>query len=248
MARRFAGELRIPLPGTAAVLRLLRLTKSTRSPYDALMLQLHDRMKARRGVSGGRAAHARRFSRRLDVDGVYRSGEPRRARGAASARADISFAGRRDDRSRALAAACPRAAQRAGASPDSLARPSCARRRPAALPARYFARSNENRHLHEVTDAVGRRAVQQIGQKPVAVRGHRDEIDVLCSATLTSSVAGSPIARCVSALIPAAASSVCSRSRYARSPRISSDSRSCSSSKWRAAHPSATCTSSSSRP
>ena len=45
VARRFAGALRIPLPGTAAVLRLLRLTKSTRSPYDALMLQLHDRMK-----------------------------------------------------------------------------------------------------------------------------------------------------------------------------------------------------------
>jgi hypothetical protein len=45
VARRFAGDLRVPPPGTSAVLRLLRLTKSRRSPYDALMLQLHDRMK-----------------------------------------------------------------------------------------------------------------------------------------------------------------------------------------------------------
>ena len=36
----------MPLPGSAALLRLLRITKTTRSPYDALMLQLHDRMKA----------------------------------------------------------------------------------------------------------------------------------------------------------------------------------------------------------
>jgi hypothetical protein len=46
VARRFAGDLRIPLPGSGALLRVLRLTKSRRSPYDALMLQLHDRMKA----------------------------------------------------------------------------------------------------------------------------------------------------------------------------------------------------------
>ena len=46
VARRFARELRMPWPGSAAVRRLFRITKSTRSPYDALMLQLHDRMKA----------------------------------------------------------------------------------------------------------------------------------------------------------------------------------------------------------
>jgi hypothetical protein len=46
VASRFAPELRMPLPGSAALLRLLRITKTTRSPYDALMLQLHDRMKA----------------------------------------------------------------------------------------------------------------------------------------------------------------------------------------------------------
>jgi hypothetical protein len=45
-ARRFAAALRLPLSGTALALRWLRITKSRRSPYDALMLQLHDRMKA----------------------------------------------------------------------------------------------------------------------------------------------------------------------------------------------------------
>jgi hypothetical protein len=46
IAARFAPRLRLPLPGTAELQRLLRLTKSRRSAYDALMLQLHDRMKA----------------------------------------------------------------------------------------------------------------------------------------------------------------------------------------------------------
>jgi hypothetical protein len=46
VARRFASTLELPLPGSGALLRLLRITKSHRSPYDALMLQLHDRMKA----------------------------------------------------------------------------------------------------------------------------------------------------------------------------------------------------------
>jgi 3-deoxy-D-manno-oct-2-ulosonic acid (Kdo) hydroxylase len=46
VARRFSGHLRMPIPGSASVLRLLRITKSRRSRYDALMLQLHDRMKA----------------------------------------------------------------------------------------------------------------------------------------------------------------------------------------------------------
>jgi hypothetical protein len=46
VARRFAPDLRMPFPGTRQLLRLLRITKTTRSAYDALMLQLHDRMKA----------------------------------------------------------------------------------------------------------------------------------------------------------------------------------------------------------
>jgi hypothetical protein len=45
VGRYFAPKLRMPFPGAGAVLSLLRITKTTRSPYDALMLQLHDRMK-----------------------------------------------------------------------------------------------------------------------------------------------------------------------------------------------------------
>ena len=46
VARRFAPQLRMPLPGSRQLLRLLGLTKTTRTRYDAVMLQLHDRMKA----------------------------------------------------------------------------------------------------------------------------------------------------------------------------------------------------------
>ena len=46
VVRRFASQLHVPVPGTAQLLRLFRMTKTTRSSYDALMLQLHDRMKA----------------------------------------------------------------------------------------------------------------------------------------------------------------------------------------------------------
>jgi hypothetical protein len=45
IASRFAGVLSMPWPGSALALRALHVTKSRRSPYDALMLQLHDRMK-----------------------------------------------------------------------------------------------------------------------------------------------------------------------------------------------------------
>ncbi len=45
VARRFAGRLRLPIPGAGHLLALVRVTKTPRSPYDALMLQLHDRMK-----------------------------------------------------------------------------------------------------------------------------------------------------------------------------------------------------------
>ena len=44
-ARYFAPQLRMPFPGAGALLRALRITKTPRSPYDAMMLQLHDRMK-----------------------------------------------------------------------------------------------------------------------------------------------------------------------------------------------------------
>ena len=45
VARRFADRLRLPLPGAGLLLALVRVTKTPRSPYDALMLQLHDAMK-----------------------------------------------------------------------------------------------------------------------------------------------------------------------------------------------------------
>jgi len=46
VASRFGNQLKMPAPFSASLLRLARITKSHRSPYDALMLQLHDRMKA----------------------------------------------------------------------------------------------------------------------------------------------------------------------------------------------------------
>jgi 3-deoxy-D-manno-octulosonic acid hydroxylase-like protein len=46
VGRRFAPGLRMPVPGAALLLRALRVTKTRRSAYDALMLQLHDLMKA----------------------------------------------------------------------------------------------------------------------------------------------------------------------------------------------------------
>jgi hypothetical protein len=46
VAKHFAPRLRAPLPGVGHALALLRVTKSPRSAYDALMLQLHDAMKA----------------------------------------------------------------------------------------------------------------------------------------------------------------------------------------------------------
>jgi hypothetical protein len=45
VGRYFAPKLKVPFPGAAAALALLRITKTQRSAYDALMLQLHDRMK-----------------------------------------------------------------------------------------------------------------------------------------------------------------------------------------------------------
>ena len=45
VASRFLARLRVPLPGFGRLLHLAHVTKSPRSSYDALMLQLHDRMK-----------------------------------------------------------------------------------------------------------------------------------------------------------------------------------------------------------
>jgi hypothetical protein len=45
LATRFAPSLSLPWPGQSWLLAQLHVTKSRRSPYDSLMLQLHDRMK-----------------------------------------------------------------------------------------------------------------------------------------------------------------------------------------------------------
>jgi hypothetical protein len=46
MARTFLPQIRRELPGSAAALRVLFVTKGLRTPYDHLMLGLHDRAKA----------------------------------------------------------------------------------------------------------------------------------------------------------------------------------------------------------
>lgn len=46
VAERFLARIRRPLWGESAVLKALRITKSKRTEYDHIMLQIHDRMKA----------------------------------------------------------------------------------------------------------------------------------------------------------------------------------------------------------
>jgi hypothetical protein len=45
VARTFAGKIPRPVPGSARVLNLLGATKAYRTPYDHMMLNIHDRMK-----------------------------------------------------------------------------------------------------------------------------------------------------------------------------------------------------------
>ncbi|HWD67466.1 MAG TPA: Kdo hydroxylase family protein [Caulobacteraceae bacterium] len=44
-ARRWTSKARLPLPGGTALLQAVGITRGRRTPYDALMLQLHDRAK-----------------------------------------------------------------------------------------------------------------------------------------------------------------------------------------------------------
>ncbi len=46
VAQRFLPSIRKPLAGSAKLLHLLKITKSRRTYYDHIMLQIHDRMKA----------------------------------------------------------------------------------------------------------------------------------------------------------------------------------------------------------
>jgi len=45
VAKRFVPQIPAPMPGSAAILHLLGITKTRRTPYDHYMLQIHDRMK-----------------------------------------------------------------------------------------------------------------------------------------------------------------------------------------------------------
>ena len=46
VAQKFLPQIKPPLPGSSAFLKLLGITKSHRTPYDHYMLNLHDTMKA----------------------------------------------------------------------------------------------------------------------------------------------------------------------------------------------------------
>jgi hypothetical protein len=50
---RFQAAMTLPWRGQGPLLQLLRVTKTRRTPYDALMLQLHDRMKQDAGFQAG---------------------------------------------------------------------------------------------------------------------------------------------------------------------------------------------------
>lgn len=46
IAERFVPQIKAPIPGSASLLRLLRITKSYRTDYDHYMLRIHNQMKA----------------------------------------------------------------------------------------------------------------------------------------------------------------------------------------------------------
>ncbi|HEY6412854.1 MAG TPA: Kdo hydroxylase family protein [Edaphobacter sp.] len=45
VAARFAPRISAPFPGSASLMRLFKITKETRSPYDHYMMHMHDQMK-----------------------------------------------------------------------------------------------------------------------------------------------------------------------------------------------------------
>jgi hypothetical protein len=74
VARRYLPQIRRPLPGTHALLHLAGITRSRRSEYDHLMLQLHDRMKAdlayQEAVSGSTLRFAAQSTWVVQTDAV----------------------------------------------------------------------------------------------------------------------------------------------------------------------------------
>ena len=119
--RQRGAAIRRPAADAGAVQRIAAarwpgITKSRRTPYDALMLQLHDRMKADLAYQSQRRPGRRSIFRRGRRGLRSRMpGQPRRDGGAVPARADISPAGRSDAAPRALAAPHPRRHQGAAA-------------------------------------------------------------------------------------------------------------------------------------
>ena len=61
VASRFLPSIRRPWPGQARVLRALRITRSLRTEYDDIMLQLHDRMKGDDGYQASAASTQLKF-------------------------------------------------------------------------------------------------------------------------------------------------------------------------------------------
>jgi hypothetical protein len=61
LAARFVSSLSMPCPGSSAILYWLGVTKTRRSSYDALMLQLHDRMKEDAAYQANAPQHAIEF-------------------------------------------------------------------------------------------------------------------------------------------------------------------------------------------
>jgi hypothetical protein len=62
VAGRYLPSIARPLPGSAALLRALRITKSRRTEYDHIMLRIHDRMKADAGYQSAAPATPLRFA------------------------------------------------------------------------------------------------------------------------------------------------------------------------------------------
>lgn len=61
VAKRFLPQIKMPLPGSAKILQMLKLTKSQRTKYDHIMLCMHDYMKANEDYQRDAAQMEMRF-------------------------------------------------------------------------------------------------------------------------------------------------------------------------------------------
>ncbi len=120
MARTFLPSIRRPLPGSAALLSALFVTKRRRSEYDHLMLQLHDRAKARHELPTRLCARDRALRSGHDMAVLFRPGHARRVFRSVHARTDDSPAGLGAVRARAIAPRHTRAPHRPRAGTGAL--------------------------------------------------------------------------------------------------------------------------------